>query len=210
MILASLSKHQVSVGVILILHTVGIFGMALAKEWFIPLTPLNLIVSGYFVLRHAEKPRYGLYLLIAALAFGIEAIGVATGFPFGDYSYEQALGPHIIEVPLLIGLLWLLLLQGALHLCSKWVKGFFPRVLLVALMLTGVDLLIEPVAMDFAYWQWYGEDVPLNNYLGWFGTAFILGGLGHRFDPNFGNNRVAGVFFLVQVGFFISINLLVL
>jgi putative membrane protein len=203
-----LSKFQVSLGVILIMHTVGLVGMIVARDWFIPLTPINLIVSGYFVLRHADSPKALLYATIALLAFAIEAIGVATGWPFGDYFYGRALGPHVFRVPLLIGLLWLLLLQGAQYWTHRWFKSTPLQLLIPAAMMAGIDFLIEPIAIDFEYWQWINGTVPLNNYAGWFGTALILTALSHIFDKQFANNRVAGLFFIVQVVFFLALNLL--
>jgi putative membrane protein len=203
-----LSKFQVSLGVILIMHTVGLVGMIVARDWFIPLTPINLIVSGYFVLRHADSPKALLYATIALLAFAIEAIGVATGWPFGDYFYGRALGPHVFRVPLLIGLLWLLLLQGAQYWTHRWFKSTPLQLLIPAAMMAGIDFLIEPIAIDFEYWQWINGTVPWNNYAGWFGTALILTALSHIFDKQFANNRVAGLFFIVQVVFFLALNLL--
>ncbi len=37
---------------------------------------------------------------------GVEALGVATGFPFGRYAYGTALGPQLVGVPLVIPLAW--------------------------------------------------------------------------------------------------------
>lgn len=206
--LPSLSRFQVSLGVVIILHTVGTIGMLVARDWFVPLTPLNLVVSGYFVLRHAEAPKTWVYGMIAVLAFGIEAIGVATGWPFGEYQYVTALGPQLIRTPILIGLLWLLLLGGALYWMHKLSSNVFIQAIGAALMMTGIDFLIEPVAIDLQYWTWFGADVPFTNYLGWFGTALVLAGLANAFDPNFRTNRMAGLFFLVQIVFFISLNIL--
>ncbi len=207
--MAKLSREQVSIGVIIILHTVGVFGMFLAKDWFIPLTPFNLIVSSYFVLRHAENPKLLTYLSIAILAFGIEAVGVATGWPFGDYNYERALGPHLFRVPVLIGMLWLLLLAGGLNIATRITGSKFIQIAIAAALMTAIDLLIEPAAIDFEYWRWHTEEVPLTNYLSWFVTGFVLAGIGNFTDANFRNNKVAGVFFIVQFVFFLSLNLLV-
>jgi putative membrane protein len=82
------------------------------------------------------------------------------------------------------------------------------QLLVPAAMMTGIDFLIEPIAIDFEYWQWISDSVPWNNYAGWFGTALILTYLSHIFDKQFANNRVAGLFFIVQVVFFLALNLL--
>src|SRR5689334_14519765 len=38
--------------------------------------------------------------------FAVEALGVATGFPFGTYVYSGQLGPKLLGVPLIIPLAW--------------------------------------------------------------------------------------------------------
>ena len=38
--------------------------------------------------------------------FAVEAVGVATGFPFGTYDYSGQLGPRVLGVPLIIPLAW--------------------------------------------------------------------------------------------------------
>jgi putative membrane protein len=45
-------------------------------------------------------------VIITAGGFAVEALGVATGFPFGDYAYSGALGPRLLGVPLVIPLAW--------------------------------------------------------------------------------------------------------
>ena len=104
----------------IILHVVGVCGLSSPwREWFLPLTPLNLMVSGYFVMRHAESPMKSILFYVLVLSWGVECLGVHTQFPFGEYAYGSALGPQLFEVPILIGLLWLLLLMGSLHLASR-------------------------------------------------------------------------------------------
>lgn len=203
-----LTREQVSIGVIIILHSVGLVGMILAKEWFIPLTPLNLVVSAFFVLRHAEQPKAWVYVVVAVVAYLIELLGVQSGWPFGDYSYERALGPHVFEVPLLIGILWLLLLTGGMNLIKRLTPLKWIQIAGAALLMTVIDLLIEPIAIDFEYWRWFESEVPISNYLGWLGTGLILASFGRLTDVNFGNNKVAGLFFIVQFIFFLSLNLL--
>ena len=50
-------------------------------------------------------------LLIAILAYGVEALGVATGFPFGSYHYTGVLFPVLPGgVPLPVIFAWLMIL----------------------------------------------------------------------------------------------------
>lgn len=205
--MAKLAKEHISIGTITILHLIGIVGLSLAEDWFLPLTPLNLLVSTYLVLRHAKKPKQALFGAIVVLAWGVECLGIHTGWPFGDYRYGSALGPQLYEVPVLIGLLWLLLLMGSMHLASRLSSNRWLKSTLAAALMTGIDFLIEPVAIRFDFWNWYGAEVPWSNYLAWLATAFLLSLLS-SLDQSFGNNRTAGLFFLIQVIFFATLNLL--
>jgi len=47
-----------------------------------------------------------LVAVTAAGGLAIEAVGVATGFPFGSYVYGDALGPKLLDVPLVVPLAW--------------------------------------------------------------------------------------------------------
>lgn len=201
-----LSKAHISIGVLIILHFVGIIGLSSSfQSYFLALTPINLVVSGYFVLRHSSKKQAALFTLIAVLTYLIESLGIHTGFPFGDYVYGSSLGPQLYNVPILIGLLWLLLLLGASYFGGKISKQPVVHSLVVASIMTLLDFAIEPVAIRLDFWTWLSTEIPWNNYAGWFGTALILSFIS-KSDKAFGNNKVAGVFLLIQTIFFLSLN----
>src|SRR5262249_37089207 len=73
------------------------------------LTVLTVLI-GYFISSgHAlltRGPRAAIALIGTATlgGFAVEAIGVATGFPFGTYDYSGQLGPKLLGVPLIIPL----------------------------------------------------------------------------------------------------------
>ena len=54
----------------------------------------------------ARGPARALVAVTTGGGFAIEALGVATGFPFGGYDYSGALGPTLAGVPLVIPLAW--------------------------------------------------------------------------------------------------------
>ncbi|MGW4502206.1 carotenoid biosynthesis protein [Micromonospora sp. NPDC004336] len=70
------------------------------------------VVLGYLLsVGHAlltRGPRTATALVAVAMVggFAIEALGVATGFPFGSYDYSGELGPKLAGVPLIIPLAW--------------------------------------------------------------------------------------------------------
>jgi bisanhydrobacterioruberin hydratase len=118
-------------------------------------------------------PRRATLSLISLSIFGyaIEAIGVATGLPYGDFYYGDALGPRLAGiVPYLLPLSYAPLVIGAV--AASW--GTRPRLLYVlyaTLLLVWMDAVLDPGAAALGFWVWpeggayYG--VPLTNYAGW-------------------------------------------
>lgn len=143
----------------------------------------------------------GLWLLVASVAYAIEVIGVQTGLIFGSYTYGWVLGPQLLQTPLMIGVNWLLLVVAGSSLVAALGMRGFGAVLATALLLVGVDTLMEPVAMALEFWHWPGAQVPLQNYVGWFATALLLCMCyvgGHRVEAH----PLAGVLLCCQVLFF--------
>src|SRR5262245_39079349 len=91
---------------------VGLFAITSALTVIYPsvalVTAIHLAVMVAFALLHAAQ-RYGWKGAVAFAAIClvvsniIENMGVATGFPFGNYHYTDALGPKLGYVPLMIG-----------------------------------------------------------------------------------------------------------
>ena len=111
-------------------------------------------------------PRGGIGLLLALglYALVVESVAVATGLPYGRFSYSQVLGPPLLGLaPPTVLLAWTPLILGALAMTRRaWAA--------VAL-LVAVDLVLDPAAVRLGFWSWdepgiyYG--VPLINFFGW-------------------------------------------
>ena len=94
-------------GVIVILHLVGSAAMLMGHaETLLPLTPINLTVNAAIVMAFSTHDSSWRWAFTMFLGFAVEVIGVATGLLFGDYSYGTGLGPKVLDVPLLMGVLW--------------------------------------------------------------------------------------------------------
>lgn len=205
--LSILSPEQTSIVVLSILYAVGIVGVLLPIHAdFILLTPLNLLVSVGLVLRHHSKwsRQTILYLIIAyTIGFGAELFGVQTGLLFGDYVYGRVLGPRIWGTPLMIGVNWLMLGYCAGVLSNVLLRGrsFWLRGTLAALLMVGLDVMIEPVAMAYGFWSWEGDTIPLRNFLGWFAVAWPLELLFAYWHPAL-HNKVGVALFFLQIVFF--------
>lgn len=111
------------------------------------------------------------------LTFIIEVIGVKTGAIFGVYQYGQTFDWKILDVPVVIGLNWVMVSLGAIILWQKQLPAKSPALLLPTLVgLTAVlfDWFLETVAVRLNYWTWQDGSVPLQNYIAWFWIAFWL------------------------------------
>ena len=129
---------------------------------------------------HARGARRGTGLLAAAGAtgFAAELAGVATGRPFGHYSYSDKLGPRVAGVPLLAGAAWAMMARPAWTVAGHIDRRNALRVPLAAAALTAWDVFLDPRMVREGYWSWPGggryEGVPASNFLGWLGTALVV------------------------------------
>jgi uncharacterized membrane protein len=121
---------------------------------------------------------------VAVLAWGLEAVGSATGFPFGSYHYTGRLQPQLAHVPVLIPLAWLMMLPPAWAVASALCRRCraIRFALVAAVAFTAWDLFLDPQMVEWNLWVWdepgayFG--IPLQNYLGWLvGSALITAGV---------------------------------
>jgi putative membrane protein len=114
--------------------------------------------------------------------FAVEAVGVATGFPFGTYDYSGQLGPKLLGVPLIIPLAWTWMAWPAWLAALRQAGSRAARILLAAVGLAAWDLFLDPQMVAEGYWTWRDPTpalsgvpgVPISNYLGWLGFAVLL------------------------------------
>jgi putative membrane protein len=138
----------------------------------------TVLLGGALSVTHAALTRGGraaLALLAVAAGGGllVEAVGVATGFPFGRYGYAHALGPTVLGVPVVVPVAWAWMAWPAWLaagvLTTRW------RVPVAAVGLAAWDLFLDPQMVAAGYWTWAGEaTVPVTNYLGWLGVSLVM------------------------------------
>jgi len=118
--------------------------------------------------------------IVAILTWLVEAIGTATGLPFGVYHYSALLQPQIAHVPLLIPLAWLMMFPAAwvvaYRIVGRWEGIQF--VIVSALAMTAWDLFLDPQMVAWDLWTWAEPEgyfgIPWQNFLGWLlATALI-------------------------------------
>jgi uncharacterized membrane protein len=124
----------------------------------------------------ARGPRATMPVLAAGAAgFGAEVAGVATGRPFGRYSYSERLGPRVAGVPLLAAAAWAIMARPAWVAAGLISSRPLRRVPLAAAALTAWDVYLDPRMARDGYWTWPGggryAGVPATNFAGWFVTG---------------------------------------
>jgi uncharacterized membrane protein len=125
----------------------------------------------------------GLLLLVAVTAVAFEAVGLATGFPYGRYEYSDALGPTLLGVPFLVPLAWLMMAWPSWVLAERLTHRRTTHVAAAATLFAGWDVVLDPQLVQAGYWTWSDPDpglpgiptVPLTNLAGWLlaGTALM-------------------------------------
>ena len=150
--------------------------------------PEMAIVSSIFVLVFALPSfwtlvkwlhRRGMWALVAlgVFAVGIESFAVATGFPYGHFTYGAKIGDKIFGlVPWTVPFAWTPVLLGSYALARRVVRdgaamGRWNTILATAVISMAFDLVLDPGAVSQNFWTYraggafYG--VPLSNFAGW-------------------------------------------
>lgn len=206
-------RNSILIAIIILFHAVGVYGLTSAQwsDLFLVIVPYHLLLM-LVVICFSEvsiPPKYLLFFVLIFLGgYTAEWIGIHTGILFGDYVYGPTLGLHLFDVPLMIGVNWFLLVYGAGVLMQRTrLKSAILRVLLGAAILVVLDVLIEPVAIRFDYWQWADNYIPLKNYVCWFFVAAAMLWLFEKFGFQ-KQSVVAPVLLVTQFVFFIALHLI--
>lgn len=201
-------KPFIGWAILLIFHSVGLFGMLSPyRDFFAALTPFNLLLTMavlYVYQEGSKKQWWSAFLWIFILGFIAEWVGVKTGFPFGDYRYGKNLGLKLDDIPIIIGVNWFILILATRAMAEIFLSTFM-KIIGAASLMVAIDLLIEPVAMKVDFWMWDSGEIPLQNYLGWFFLSLFFQWLSRSRIPEFKNPMAIPVF-IVQALFFFLLN----
>jgi putative membrane protein len=173
---------------------VGAIMLLASAEALFP-DPLNfnpyLVLFGTFVMRLPliagvapllDRRATAALLALTAYSYGIEYVGVTTGWPYGFFEYGVELGPMLLDtVPLGLPIFFFPLVLNSYLLCllllgdraSRWAIRL-PAVIATVLL---VDLVLDPGAVALGFWAYDGGGayygVPWSNYLGWVLSATV-------------------------------------
>ncbi|MBX2840819.1 MAG: carotenoid biosynthesis protein [Flammeovirgaceae bacterium] len=195
---------------IILIHSVGVLGiLSPLQSIVLPLTPFSILISFLLFINHyseLKKRMVGFIIFVILLGFLIEFFGVKTGFPFGDYTYGKTLGLSLWNIPLIIGINWAMLVLGFCNVLSGLKMNNFVKSFLGASLMVGIDFLIEPVAIQCDFWGWAGDEIPIENYLGWFFVSFLFFAI-YYYKIRSPKNQLGIVLIAVQVSFFLLLNI---
>jgi putative membrane protein len=192
--------------VLLIFHAVGFYLFFKSPEYVV-LTPLNLMLCGFLVFLAEPRALTAVaFVTIFFLGFVVELIGIKTGLLFGNYVYTDVLSQRILDVPIIIGVNWFVIVVASSAIFFNLKVHLFLKSVFAGLSATLLDFIIEPVAIKYKFWIWENDVVPFYNYFCWFifSTAFAY--LYLRLADK--QNRTAFFLYFIWVGFFIALNLL--
>ena len=185
----------------------GILGVLSSyEEWFLSLTPLSLLLSFLMILWHMEPFRPKILLALSIpffLGFITEALGVNYGLIFGTYVYGENLGVKVFGVPLMICINWALLTVATADVARSFIKNIVVSSMLGAILMTGLDLILEVSAPRFDFWEFENGVVPLQNYIGWLVTAFVAH-LGYQ-SCKINTNKVISWHVLISIVVFFAV-----
>ncbi len=189
---------------------VGIIGISYSgsRDLFTSMSAGNLLLTfSILVLANRDfSARFWIsFSIVFLFGFLIEVLGVSTGLVFGCYSYGESLGWKLQGVPLIIGINWFILSLSARGLVLGFTKSKISLVIIPSILITALDVLIEPVAVKLDFWSWEGDHIPFQNYFMWLVSGVLI-----QICYNALNIRpktfISTAVFLIQAAFFIFLN----
>ena len=158
--------------------------------WVAIISPIAGVLSSFLHgWVYLGQRRVSVFLIVTALgSLFLETFGVATGLLYGHYHYTYRMGPLFLGyTPYLIPLTWFMMLYPAYIMsltiarriasAKLWVKQVVIASL-GGLIMTSWDLVLDPVMVKQEHWIWETEGlyfgIPLQNYLGWWLTSFLI------------------------------------
>ncbi|MCA0143604.1 carotenoid biosynthesis protein [Blastococcus sp. LR1] len=152
-----------------------------AVSWAIVLLGATLSVVHAWLSRGA-RTGVGVLGLVALTAIVFESIGLATGYPYGSYTYSDTLGPTLLGVPFLVPLAWLMMAWPSWLLAGHLADRRPARIAWAAGIFAAWDVVLDPQMVQAGYWTWAHpspglpgiDTVPLTNLAGWLLAGAVL------------------------------------
>ena len=167
------------------------------------------LASTSHALVHRGARWTGAYVLVTGgLGLVAEAVGTATGVPFGDYDYTGTLGAELLGVPVVIPLAWAMFAYPCLVVGQALARTPLGAAAVGGFALASWDVFLDPQMVEAGHWRFTdvtatlpgAPGIPVSNYLGWLLVAWLMLGLlqllGRRPEGRTVDDRVPGALFL--------------
>ena len=132
------------------------------------------------VLPTVDRRALGWIGVLMAYTYLIEGVGVATGWPYGEFAYTVDLGPMLAGVPVALPVFFIPLVMNAYLLCllllGSRADSVWARLATVIPAVVAMDVVLDPGAVALGFWDFGGGafyGVPLSNYAGWVLSAVV-------------------------------------
>lgn len=172
---------------------------------FVALTPLAQLLSlGALIVYHSGKFNWktiGVFGFVFIAGLAVEIAGVKTNQIFGSYFYGNTLGVKVFDVPVLMGINWVLMIYLTASVTSAWRINAILKVVISSFLMIIYDFVLEHVASGMDMWHWQNDDIPTRNFVAWFILSLVFHTLIKIFRINT-SNELSGILFLSQMVFF--------
>lgn len=172
---------------------------------FVALTPVAQLLSlGILIVYHSAGFNWrtiGIFGFVFITGLAVEIAGVKTNQIFGSYFYGNTLGVRIFDVPVLMGVNWVLMIYLTASIAEKWRINTLFKVFISSFSMIIYDFVLEHVASGMDMWHWQNDEIPARNFVAWFILSLIFHSLLKLFRINT-SNELSVLLFLSQIVFF--------
>ena len=147
-------------------------------------------------------------LVVTLTGLLAEAVGTATGFPFGQYDYAGSLGATLLGVPVVVPLAWAMFAYPCLLVGQRLARTAVGAAVVGGAALASWDLFLDPQMVQAGHWRFTdvqaslpgAPGIPLSNYLGWLLVAVAIMGVLQLLGRRDADDRVPAALFLWTYG----------
>ena len=172
------SRSTLFICVLYIIHFSALMGIYLGYiQWFLSKTWAILFLIFLVLWDGLPKKSIKISWPIPAvffIGFMAEWLGVKFGFLFGDYSYGANLGMKLDDVPIIMGINWIILSLATRGIMQRFFKLPVMKILVSSVLMVSLDILLEPLAPQLDYWSFDTMVAPLSNYIGWLIYSILI------------------------------------
>jgi putative membrane protein len=143
---------------------------------------------GHALLTRGVGAAAGLVVVAGGGGLLAEAVGLATGLPFGEYRYGDTLGPAVLGVPLIVPAAWTMMAYPSLVVGRRLASAAGRTASRVAVTVLGAwalatwDVFLDPQMVEAGHWWWLDPrpslpgvpGIPVSNFAGWLVVAVLL------------------------------------